>query len=253
MKKTSKKNRLAKKTILVIGILFLLSGIGFIGYFLYSSIHSWQPNPDHYSKVQQDQDLIISQNNNYISVLPKDGGVSEGLIIYQGAFADAKSYIAPYSGLVKQGIGVFIIRSSFGFALFNVGGANAVINNNPEIKNWYVAGHSLGGVAACEYTKANSNKIKGLIMLASFCNGNAKDLKTDVLSISGTNDGLSTPEKIDNSRSKLPDSTKYVVVDGANHTEFGDLEKLQPGDKEATITQEEATEQIINAILNFVR
>jgi hypothetical protein len=251
--KSKKPNSRTKKIALIVGLAALASGIIFIIYFFYSSIHSWQPNPNDYDAAINNKDLVITENSKYYSVLPKNGSVNDGVIIYQGAFADAKSYIAPYSKLVDSGIGIFILRSPFGFALFNVAGANQVINENPDIKTWYVAGHSLGGVAACEYAKTNTSKINGLILLASFCNGNATNLNTPVLSISGSNDGLSTPQKIDNSRSKLPSNTKFVVIDGANHTEFGDFEKLQPGDNETSVSQAEATSQINSAIINFIK
>jgi pimeloyl-ACP methyl ester carboxylesterase len=115
-----------------------------------------------------------------------------------------------------------------------------------------VAGHSLGGVAACEYAKANTQKISGLILLGSFCNGDAKNINTKVLSVSTSKDGLSTPEKIQQSKDKLPKNTDFVIIDGGNHSQFADLEKLQPGDNEATITQDEATSKINDSIINFI-
>src|SRR5438270_500507 len=42
-----------------------------------------------------------------------------------------------------------------------------------------------------------------------------------VVSISGTRDGLSTPAKIDASRPLLPPDTRWVVIDGGNHSQFG--------------------------------
>lgn len=255
MKAKDKKRNISisRKVVIILGISALIGGLTFIGYFFYSSIHSWQPNPNDYQSAVNNKNITIGEKSDYYSVLPTSEQVSEGVIIYQGAFADAKSYIAPYSYLTKVGIGVFIVRSPFGFALFNVNGANKIIKDNPDIKNWYVAGHSLGGVAACEYAKTNSNKIKGLILLASFCNGNASDLNTSVLSISGTKDGLSTPQKINDSKEKLPQNAKFVIIEGANHTQFGDFEKLQPGDNQAAIPQADASNQINDAIVNFIR
>ncbi len=256
-KKHSKpsKNKLSIKrgVLIAVGVLALLSGLIFIGYFLYSSIHSWEPDPKAYNDVINNDNFQIAENFGYYSVKPVNSTAQEGLIIYQGAFADARAYLAPYSALADSGIAVFVVRSPFGFALFNIGGANQIIKDNPEITIWYVGGHSLGGVAACEYAKSNPQKIKGLILLGSFCNGNAASLNTEVLSISASKDGLSTTEKIDESRTKLPADTKFVVIDGANHSQFASLEKIQPGDMQATIGQLEATSQINDAIINFVR
>ena len=248
-----KKISTSIKIILIVGIAALISGIIFIVYFLYSSIHSWEPNPQNYQSALNNQNFKIEERSGYYSILPKESQPQEGLIVYQGAFADARAYLAPYSSLTQSGIAVFVVRSPFGFALFNVSGANQIIKDNPEINKWYVAGHSLGGVAACEYTKSNSDKIKGLILLGSFCNGNASSLNTRVISISSSRDGLSTPDKINNSRSKLPPNASYVVIEGANHSQFGDFEKLQPGDNEPEINSSQATSQINDAILEFIR
>ena len=46
------------------------------------------------------------------------------------------------------------------------------------------------------------------------------DLK--VASISASADGLTTPADIEASKAKLPPTTTYVVVDGGNHSWFGD-------------------------------
>ena len=43
-----------------------------------------------------------------------------------------------------------------------------------------------------------------------------------VVSISGSADALSTPADIDSTKERLPESTTYVVVDGAVHNTFGD-------------------------------
>ena len=252
-KKSSKKRlSTSRKIIIGLGSLLLLSGLVFFGYFLNNSIHSWEPNPNSYSEIINNKNYKISEKSSYYSIYPSIGEPDKGLIIYQGAFADARAYLAPYSKLADSGIAVFIVRSPFAFALFNVGGANKIIADNPQINNWYVAGHSLGGVAACEYAKTNTQKISGLILLGSFCNGEAKNINTKVLSVSTSKDGLSTPEKIQQNKDKLPKNTDFVIIDGGNHSQFADLEKLQPGDNEATITQDEATLKINDAITNFI-
>ncbi len=74
-----------------------------------------------------------------------------------------------------------------------------------------------------------------LLLLGSYC---ANDLSTSalpVLSISGTEDGLSTPEKIDAARPLLPADAVLVAIPGASHASFGDYGP-QPGDGTPTAT-----------------
>ena len=65
-------------------------------------------------------------------------------------------------------------------------------------------------------------------------------------SVSGTLDGLSTPEDIEASRPLLPPSTTFVAIEGAVHAFFGDYGE-QSGDGMPTVSRAEAQEQIVEA------
>ncbi|GMA37181.1 hypothetical protein GCM10025876_33850 [Demequina litorisediminis] len=71
------------------------------------------------------------------------------------------------------------------------------------------------------------------------------------LSISASEDGLSTPEKIDASRENLPPDTTFTVIEGASHSSFGDY-GAQPGDGVPTLRDDEARQQISAAMLEFL-
>ena len=72
-----------------------------------------------------------------------------------------------------------------------------------------------------------------------------------MLSVSASNDGLSTPDDIAGSVDSLPSDAVFIEIDGANHAQFGDY-GTQPGDGEATIGNTEVEEQIDDALLAFV-
>ena len=71
-----------------------------------------------------------------------------------------------------------------------------------------------------------------------------------------TNDGLATPEEIDDSREDLPPYTQFVEVVGGNHTQFGwydtSPDPIQPDDNPADITREEQQNIIVQATVNFL-
>ena len=98
-----------------------------------------------------------------------------------------------------------------------------------------VAGHSAGGVAAAFFAWTRGrDSIKGLVLLASYPGPNTdlSDFTQETLkvsSVSGTNDALTTPEKVEESKVRLPDHTKYIPIEG-NHTQFYAAKKgfLQP-------------------------
>ena len=62
--------------------------------------------------------------------------------------------------------------------------------------------------------------------------------------ITGSADGLSTPEKVDERKPLLPPGTEFVEIPGAIHSFFGDY-GLQPGDGTPTVSREAAQQQIV--------
>jgi hypothetical protein len=70
----------------------------------------------------------------------------------------------------------------------------------------------------------------------------------DIVSVSGTNDGLATPADIEASKVDLPADTHFVAVQGGVHAYFGDY-GAQSGDGTATISRADAQRQIIDATL----
>lgn len=240
--------------ILVFSILLavVLGMLIFSSYFLYSAANSLPVDTTAYQAAIDGQNVKFSDQGDYYAIRPATSATA-GLIIYPGAFADPRAYVAAYSELVEANIAVFVIKSPLNFALLNTGQSNKIMSDNSDLANWFVAGHSLGGVAACEYSKQNEDNINGLILLASYCNGDASTLNIPVLSISASNDGLSTPDKINSSRNKLPNNTEFVMIEGANHTQFGVFSKTQPGDNASSINQDDALGQINDEIIEFIQ
>jgi len=72
-----------------------------------------------------------------------------------------------------------------------------------------------------------------------------------VMSISGTRDGLSTPEKVEASKRNLPKGTEYVAIEGGNHAQFGDYGS-QSGDNKADISLKDQQTQIAQATLQLL-
>lgn len=191
-------------------------------------------------------------------VFKENGGVSEngyykfeanssdvGLILYQGAKVESESY-SYLSNL--EDTNLFISDFAFDFAFFNPNLAEKIIADNPQIKKWYIAGHSLGGVFAYDYASKN-DLIEGVIMLGSYPLSNeAIDFK--VLSIFGTRDGLI--QNYEEEMLKYPSTATFELVEGANHSGYGDY-GFQKNDLKAEITADEQHEIIINLIDNFIK
>jgi predicted alpha/beta-hydrolase family hydrolase len=176
-----------------------------------------------------------------------------GLIFYPGARVEPRAYAVLMRALAARGTAIFIIKLPYDIAFFAQDRATAIIDAHPEIRTWAVGGHSLGGVVASSYAAAHTDRVAGLLLYASYpaSDLSAQLANTAVLSISGTNDGLATPEKIEQSRALLPASTHYVAITGSVHAFFGDY-GAQPGDGQPTVSRAEAQAAIINASAEFL-
>ncbi|MGG0461139.1 alpha/beta family hydrolase [Priestia aryabhattai] len=123
----------------------------------------------------------------------------------------------------------------------------------PQISAWFIGGHSLGGVSAASYAYDHQNLIKGLVLLASYPM-NKNDFSTStfpILSLSGEKDGLSTPEKIKETKHLLSKNTELVQVKGANHAQFGMYGK-QKGDNKASISPKEQQDELVKRTVKWL-
>jgi pimeloyl-ACP methyl ester carboxylesterase len=136
----------------------------------------------------------------------------------------------------------------FSLAIFGSNRADGVIEDHPEVTDWVIAGHSLGGVMAARYTSNHPETIDGLALWASYPEDGV-DLSSwngETTSIFGTLDGLTKVTDIEDSRARLPSSTAFVAIEGGNHAYFG-WYGAQRGDNPATITREDQQRIIIDA------
>lgn len=194
---------------------------------------------------------IQVKTNDYTSFTPKNVKATKGFILYPGAKVEPKSYAPFCRAIAEKGYEVIILDMPFNIALLGQNKAEKVMNDYSDITHWVVGGHSLGGVAASNFSTKN-NMVDGVVLLASYpTNNNLKNMGKEVLSIWGSKDGVLNFKELIKSREKLPEDATYVEVEGANHSQFGDY-GIQKGDNEALITSEEQMEITYKNIVKFL-
>lgn len=173
-----------------------------------------------------------------------------GLVLVPGARVDPRAYAHVLRPLARAGFLVTVLKEPFGLSLVDPGHAGRVMAAHPEIAQWVVAGHSLGGVTAASFTDAHPEvgaaRVAGLVLWGSYPVGTLERTDLAVASVSAERDGLSTPADIEAARRKLPPDTRYVVVPGAVHSWFGDYGE-QPGDGTPTGDRARAQAQVTRA------
>lgn len=189
--------------------------------------------------------VAVQQNGSGIWMGPEQAPV--GVAFIPGALVDPQAYENIWAPIADAGYPVYIAKPPLGLA-FGVpdviAQARAAL---PDVQQWVVAGHSLGGAVASGQTDGAA----GLILLGAYPINDISDADVPVLSVSASNDGLSTPEDIEASRGTLPADTEFVVIDGGVHAFFGDYGP-QSGDGQPTITREQQQQQTQTAIEDFL-
>jgi hypothetical protein len=206
--------------------------------------------PEALAAMESDAAVTVTDGE-WIEFAPADQAATTGLIFYPGARVDPKAYAPPMRELAENGYFAVITPMPLNFAILATGKANDVIAAHPEIEQWYIAGHSLGGASAAIYADQNPEAVEGVAFWAAFPpNGNslADQPELGVTSIYGTLDGLATVDDIAASIPLMPSDAVLVPIEGGNHAQFG-WYGAQQGDNPATISREEQQRQVVDATL----
>ncbi|MGO4228876.1 alpha/beta hydrolase [Arthrobacter sp. YAF34] len=229
----------------IAGRLFVL---GFVAVLVWLNPFPYQPGNT--AASASTSSVTTTEDATSITLAP-EGKATTGLVFYPGAKVDAHAYQDVLRPLAAAGHLVVILKVPLGIPLLETDQARAAMDRHPEIGSWAVGGHSLGGVSASAFVASNPD-VSGLLLFASYPAENMADAQgLSVLSISGSNDGLSTPDKIAASKPLLPPTTRYATVVGGVHAFFGDYGE-QPGDGEPGISREDAQQQIVTESLRFM-
>ena len=197
-------------------------------------------------RAWEDDAVSITSTDHSIVISPTREASGAGLVFIPGAKVDPYAYLYKLSGIVEQtGATVVITKPTLNLAFFDSRPVSFFEADAPAVTRWFVGGHSLGGVRACQL--APDGDVVGLVLFGSYCANDLSDSGLEVLSISGSDDGLSTPAKVEAARHLLPEGANVVEVEGLNHAGFGDY-GAQPGDGVGTLTDEEEREQITDLL-----
>lgn len=203
-------------------------------------------------EVWEDDAVEVTETDSSFVLRPTGGGDGEGLVFIPGARVDPFAYARNLAGVVGDaGVTVVITKPTLNLAFFDSRPLSAFTAAAPEVTDWAVGGHSLGGVRACQLAAAGGDvEITGLVLLGSYCANDVSDSGLDVLSVSGSNDGLTTPADVEANADLLPADATFVELDGGNHADFGDY-GVQPGDGESTLPRDDVRAAITEALDGF--
>lgn len=209
-----------------------------VGFLIYASDYY---RADEVANAVMQSEAVTQVEDNLIILSPTTP-VDTAMIFYPGAKVEYFAYL-PILEKIKQSAGItcILVKMPFNMAIFNANAADGIMDQFPDIENWYIAGHSMGGAMASDYASQNQDKVNGLILLGAYIYGDYP--AENALTIYGSFN-KSVAEKIDYTEN-------IVVIEGGNHAQFGNYGK-QKGDPDATISREEQQDKAVEAIREFL-
>ncbi|CAN7216126.1 alpha/beta fold hydrolase [Paenibacillus sp. LjRoot153] len=225
-----------KTTLISLFSLFLILAVAFL---IYAS--------NYYHAVDVSKDALVNEKtittDGKLTILSPSTPSETGFIFYPGGKVEHIAYVPMLEKLRQNGITCVLIDMPFNLAFFNSNAADNVFGKLPEIKNWYIGGHSLGGAMASNYASKHQDQIKGLILLDAYIYGDIPP--ENALTVYGSLDGV-----LD--KSKITYKENVFVIEGGNHAQFGNYSP-QKGDGTATISSEQQQKETVNHIIEFIK
>lgn len=226
-------------------IIVFLAGMG-----IYLSNY-YHASPKVYEIMEEDFENIqvLEEKNEEISFVPENP--KAGIILYPGGKVAYESYVPFLKECADQGILAVVVHMPGNLAFFDMDAADKIREEYKDIKEWYLVGHSLGGVAAASYISDHVDDYEGIIFLASYSTEDLSQSGLKVLSIYGTEDEVLGMESYEENKSNLPEDAKELVIEGGCHCQFGDYGE-QKGDGEADISSQDQVKQTVDAIADMI-
>ncbi len=184
--------------------------------------------PQHTSWKEEPDNTIIFKPENPVA----------GFIFYPGGKVEHRAYIPLMQALCERGVLCVLLKMPLNFAVLDMNAADGKQGEYPEITDWYIGGHSLGGSMAASYLGSHSSDYKGLVLLGSYSTEDLSDSSIKVLSVFGSEDKVMNMESYIRYKSNLPVNFIEKKISGGCHAFFG-MYGAQDGDGIPTITNEE--------------
>ena len=241
-----KKKRRIRRIVLATVIILVALGIGGWDY-LHEYYKAESEAIEVYEQGKDKGTIYASESDPENLILKAEEETDKGILFYPGGKVEYTAYLPLLESLRSKGYDVVLIKMPFNLAFFDMDAAEDVLvdmkDELPEVTNWYVMGHSLGGVAASSFAADNSDGISGLILLGAYDYGKYDEENT--LIIYGSEDIRLDLTKIN------ADKSEVLKIEGGNHAWFGNYGE-QEGDGKASISQKEQQKITVEKIVDWI-
>lgn len=178
-------------------------------------------------------------------------GTQTALIFYPESEVEAISYAPLMHKLAEEGIDCYLVRFPFRDPRL-MGWYASYLTSNYNYKNWYIAGHGEGAFAAAKFVANHPDKVKGIMLLSGYAVKDMSEFEGKALLIRGSLDTRLDKSAYDEAISLLPARSTECVIEGANSSQFAEIELLE-GDQAAQISFSAQMNKCAEVMLSFMK
>jgi len=178
--------------------------------------------------LASDARVSVQRSQDSLAFLPISAA-SSGLVFIVGAGVAPEAYAPLLRPIAALGHPVFVVALPCRIAPLErhkaaaVGRARAIIETEKAAESWVIAGHSLGGALVCRIARDAPSRVKAMVLIGT-SHPKTFDLsqaRIPITKVFASNDGIATVEMIDATRHLLPTGTRWIAIEGGNHSQFG--------------------------------
>ncbi len=207
------------------------------------------------SKLEQEVHAYSDENGTVF--LPEGQDYKAVIVFYPGGKVEYTAYSGLMYKLADKGYVCLLPKMPKNLAFLRTNAGEVITKGHEaesaEVKDldWYLAGHSLGGVAASLFLEETSDNYAGLILCASYPDADFSDKDIRLLSIIGSEDGVINQEAYESAKSYWPEDSKECIIEGGIHSYFG-CYGIQKKDGEPSVSNEEQIEETADIIEKWI-
>jgi pimeloyl-ACP methyl ester carboxylesterase len=212
--------------------------------------------PDTFATTPQ---LRVTESDSYVRFQPATAR-SSGWMLIPGCPADPNAYGPLARSVALRGFISVIVKVPYRCAPWSQHQeelqrrVRGIIDTCYDCA-WMLAGHSRGARHALEVARAlPAGRIASVVLIGSTHprDSDYAQLRIPVLKILASEDGVAPLAESMTSRELLPPGTRFEVIDGGNHAQFG-YYGYQLWDRPATITREQQHDRTAELVVSMMR
>lgn len=244
----------------IIRRVWISAGLGGTVLFVGWSLVAYRADAAARQAVHTDSAVSVTHEDGAWRFQPR-GDVSERtLVFFPGALVDPRAYAPLARAVARAGFPVVLVELPRRGALGGAESArlrmrvNRILASLRDAGSVVLGGHSRGAVVAASTAAGKVSNLGGVVLIGTTHprDVDLSGLRVPVTKIVGTRDGLASPAEVLGNEPLLPGHTRWIWVEGGNHSQFG-WYGLQPLDRRATISAAEQRAIMIRGVLDLLR